>query len=189
MYTTIYMVRHAESPYTEGNERTRGLTADGWQKAQAVTEALRNEGIQAFVSSPYARAVLTIEGLAKQLQLPIETIEDLRERQFAGEDYIISDEQFIPAIEKMFSDPDYALPGGETSSDCQNRAIAALKTILTAYKGMKVAIGTHGNVMTLMMQYFDPAYNLAFFNQTRKPDIYKLQFEQLELKQVTRIEI
>jgi len=29
MMTTIYMVRHAESPYTEGTERTRGLTTKG----------------------------------------------------------------------------------------------------------------------------------------------------------------
>ncbi|MDF2653244.1 MAG: histidine phosphatase family protein [Paenibacillus sp.] len=29
MKTIIYMVRHGESPYNEGNERTRGLTPKG----------------------------------------------------------------------------------------------------------------------------------------------------------------
>ncbi|SFL30896.1 2,3-bisphosphoglycerate-dependent phosphoglycerate mutase [Paenibacillus sp. 1_12] len=36
MKTIIYMVRHAESPYTEGNERTRGLTPKGKMNAETV---------------------------------------------------------------------------------------------------------------------------------------------------------
>lgn len=91
MLTTIYMVRHAESPYTAGEERTRGLSAEGELKSRQVTELLQEEGIDVIVSSPYARAVRTVEGLARKLNLPIKTYEDLRERQFAGDSYIIRD--------------------------------------------------------------------------------------------------
>ncbi len=60
METFIYMVRHGESPQTEGNERTRGLTDKGRSDAYRITELLKAEGIEVFVSSPYKRAILTI---------------------------------------------------------------------------------------------------------------------------------
>ncbi|GGH27108.1 histidine phosphatase family protein [Paenibacillus segetis] len=187
MKTTIYMVRHAESPYTEGNERTRGLTPAGKNNIEKVTELLQDEGINHIVSSPYARAVLTVEALAQKLNIELQSIEDLRERHFAGEDYIIRDDKFMQAIQDSFHDPNYTLPGGETNADCQNRSVAALRTILEENKGKKIAIGTHGNVMTLMMQYFDAKYGFEFLIQTTKPDIYKMEFEDFELTGVTRL--
>ncbi|MDQ0112375.1 histidine phosphatase family protein [Paenibacillus harenae] len=185
--TTIYMVRHAESPYMDGSERTRGLSVEGKKKARQVADLLINEGINLIVSSPYARAKLTVEGLAHKLNLDIIEIEDLRERHFAGDDYKISDEEFVPAVNRMFEDPSYALPGGESNLVCQNRAVAALKTLLIEHNGSKIAIGTHGNVMTLMIGYFDSSFGFDFLMQTDKPDVYKLEFEGLELKSVTRL--
>lgn len=187
MKTIVYMVRHAESPYTEGNERTRGLTDNGKLKAITITEILKDEGIDAILSSPYARAILSLDGLAEQLDLEIKTYEDLRERHFTGEDYIISYEEVISSIKKNFDDYNFALPGGESNSVCQNRSVEVLKKILEEYKGKKIAIGTHGNVMTLMMNYYDSKYGLEFLNQTKKPDIYKLEFEGQELIEVTRL--
>jgi len=64
--TFIYMVRHGESPKTEGTERTRGLTKKGKLDAYKVTDIIQDEGIEVFVSSPYSRAILTIQELAKR---------------------------------------------------------------------------------------------------------------------------
>ncbi|MGN7456018.1 histidine phosphatase family protein [Paenibacillus pasadenensis] len=100
MNTIIYMVRHAESSYSEGNERTRGLTSKGSLDAETITSMLRGEGIDRIISSPYARAVLTLEGLAKELGVEIKTDEDLRERHFS--DDVNSDEYFMPALKKSF---------------------------------------------------------------------------------------
>lgn len=185
MKTIIYMVRHAESPYNEGTERTRGLTTKGKGDVEKVTEILKGEGIDIIISSPYNRAILSIEGLAQYLGLEIKTFEDLRERYFAGE--IIENAELMSVIKKGFNDLDYSLPGGESNSDCQNRAISVIKNILKEHSGQKVAIGTHGLVMTLMMNYFDSSYGLDFLNQLKKPDIYKLRFENLELKEVIRL--
>jgi 2,3-bisphosphoglycerate-dependent phosphoglycerate mutase len=185
MKTIVYMVRHAESPYNEGTERTRGLTLKSRENAAKVTELLKNEGIHTIISSPYARAVLTLEGLAAALKLDIQIIEDLRERHFSDE--FIADEDFTSAEQQMFEHPDYALPGGESNRVCQNRAVGVLKQILEAYPGKKIAIGTHGHVMTLMMNYFDSSYGLHFMNQNSKPDIYQLQFDEMKLEKVTRL--
>lgn len=187
MKTIIYMVRHAESPYTEGNERTRGLTPKGKIKVGNVTEILKNEGIDIIISSPYARAILSVEGLAQQLNLDIKIFEDLRERHFAREDYIIENTELMSIIREKFNEPDYTLPGGESNRVCQNRSIAVLTSILNEYEGRKIAVGTHGLVMTLMMNHFDLNYGLDFLNQIKKPDIYKMEFEDSKLKEVTRL--
>ncbi|GAA0394626.1 histidine phosphatase family protein [Paenibacillus motobuensis] len=187
MLTMIYMVRHAESPYTAGEERTRGLSPDGVLKSRQVTELLQDEGIDMIVSSPYARAMLTVEGLAGKLNLPIETYEDLRERQFADDSYLIRDEQFMTQVQNMFSDPEYALPGGESSRVCQQRAVPVLFDLLEQHRGKKIVIGTHGNVMTLMMNYFDSSYGWDFFIETKKPDIYKMEFQGTRLAHVMRL--
>jgi len=183
--TIVYMVRHAESPYNEGTERTRGLTLKGRENAAKVTEILKEEGIHTIISSPYARAVLTLEGLATALGVDIQLMEDLRERHFSDE--AVEDEDFSAITERMFADPEYALPGGESNKVCQHRAVSGLKQILKEYSGKKVAIGTHGHVMTLMINAFDPTYGVDFINQMKKPDIYQLQFDGMRLEKVTRV--
>jgi len=155
MKTILYMVRHAESPYSIGTERTRGLTQEGMLHANKVTEILMDEGIDLIFSSPYARAILTVEGLAKQLNLDIRIVEDLRERHFVGEDIHISDEQFMTAFNDSFYDFEIALPGGESNRDCQSRSVKALKEIIEGNKGKKIAVGTHGNVMMLLLIHND----------------------------------
>ena len=187
MRTVIYMVRHAESPYSEGTERTRGLTAQGKAKVEEVTEILKQEGIEAVISSPYARAVMTVQGLADHLGVEVELFEDLRERHFSGEDYHIRDDRFMDVIKELFQDPESVLPGGESNRACQRRAIDVLKPVLEKYAGKRVAIGTHGNVMTLMMNHFDPGYGFEFLTQTTKPDIYKMDFEDSKLVRITRL--
>ncbi|UKS23904.1 histidine phosphatase family protein [Paenibacillus sp. HWE-109] len=185
MKTIIYMVRHGESPYNEGNERTRGLTPKGKIDIEKATKLLIGEGIDMIISSPYTRAILSVEGLAEHLKLDINVFEDLRERHFATN--IIGNAELMSSISESFNDLNHTLPGGESNADCQKRAITVLKPILKEHRGKKIAIGTHGLVMTLMMNHFDPAFGLDFLNQLKKPDIYKMQFEELELEEVTRM--
>lgn len=109
MKTYIYMVRHGESPKLEGSERTRGLTDKGKLDTIRVTELLINEGIDTFVSSPYSRAMLTIENLARAQGKEITVYEDLKELVFLDEDQIVPEQDLIPTVRRMFSEPDFSL--------------------------------------------------------------------------------
>lgn len=66
-------------------------------------------------------------------------------------------------LEKSFSDPTFSLTEGESNTVCQNRAITVLKELLTTYQGQKIALGTHGAVMTLMMGYYDKSVRFEIF--------------------------
>ncbi|MNN92279.1 hypothetical protein D3C81_2105360 [compost metagenome] len=62
-----------------------------------------------------------------------------------------------------------------------------MKEIIKSYRGQKIAIGTHGLVMTLMMGYFDDQYGYEFLMKTSKPDIYRMEFNDEELLETQRI--
>lgn len=186
MNTFIYMVRHGESP-KEGNERTRGLTEKGQTNAQQVAAMLKDEEVDVVISSSYLRSILTVEKLAHQIGKEVLVFEDLKERRFSSGDKRVSDEELLPLLERSFLEPNYAVGGGESNVECQKRAVKVLKELLTTYKEKKVAIGTHGAVMTLMMSFYDKKYDLDFLQNTSKPDIYKMEFNKDELLGVQRM--
>ncbi|WP_410720301.1 histidine phosphatase family protein [Brevibacillus sp. SIMBA_076] len=69
----------------------------------------------------------------------------------------------------------------------RSRAVAALQEILDRYRGKKIAIGTHGNIMTIMMNHYDKQYDFAFWKKTTMPDIYKLSFDEDTLVNVKHL--
>ena len=102
-------------------------------------------------------------------------------------DQVISDKEVYPLVKKMFSNPDFALAEGESYADCQRRVVKVLKEILMDFQGQKIVIGTHGLVMTLMMNYFDKQYGFELLMNTSKPDIYKMEFKEKQLMNVERL--
>jgi len=180
------MVRHGESP-KEGNDRTRGLTEKGFLDAQRVTDILKDEKIDAVVSSPYIRSLLTVEKIAQEIGQEVLVFEDLKERIFSPENKRLEDKELVQILDKSFFDSNFSLEGGESNADCQKRAIRVLKELLDTMRNKKVVIGTHGAVMTLMMGYFDSTYDLDFLHSTSKPDIYRMEFNEQELLNVQRI--
>lgn len=187
MNTFVYMVRHGDSPKMEGNERTRELTSKGKSDAHRITDRLEREGIEVFVSSPYKRSILTIQELAEHSGQKIVVFEDLKERVFSTGGKRLSNEELSCLLKKSFSNPHFVLAGGESNADCQNRAINVLRELLKTYRGQKIVLGTHGVVMTLMMNYYNSQYNLNFLLHTSKPDIYRMEFNSQKLVDVKRL--
>jgi 2,3-bisphosphoglycerate-dependent phosphoglycerate mutase len=182
MDTSIYFVRHAHSVYTP-DELGRPLSEQGIQDAKKVTNILKNEKIEVVISSPYKRAVQTVEGTAKLFDVPIKVVEDFKERELS----LTSVDDFEYAITKVWEDFNFAWEGGESNIQAQNRGVKALHRVLQEYTGKNIAIGTHGNLMAITMNYFDTAFGFRFWKQVDMPDIYKLSFNGLNLKEVTNI--
>jgi len=106
----------------------------------------------------------------------------LRERDLAARNHHFENPE--EAMRKVFAAPTFKFPGGESNLEVQQRGIEGLRTVVKKYKGQKIAIGMHGNIMTCMMNYFDRKYDFGFWKQTTKPDIYKLSINgQFELVQ------
>ncbi|KOP72580.1 phosphoglycerate mutase [Lysinibacillus sp. FJAT-14745] len=186
MDTIIYMIRHAESPFVFGQERTRKLSNQGEIDAKKVTAIMDVKEIDLVISSPYTRAIQTIEGIVDSKNIEVKVFEELRERKLKGA-YQLPAEEIQQAIKKSYEDIDFNLSGGESVRDVQNRAIPIIKELLNNYKTKTIIIGTHGNVMTIIMNYFNKEYGYDFWKNTSKPDIYKLVFLDEKLQLVQRI--
>lgn len=189
MSTHIYFVRHGIAPFSHELERAGGASLSEQGKADAlkVAELLANENIDVVVSSSYHRAIETVAPLAEQIQKEVIPYDELIERPIATLKYPISEEEFLLGIEKSFIDIDFCMPEGETTRQTQERAIPVILKLLSDYEGKKIAIGTHGNIMTIILKYFDSNYGFEFWKQTSRPDIYKLEFEEKELQSVRRL--
>lgn len=182
MVTNIYFVRHAHSTYTP-KELSRPLSEKGLEDAKRVTKLLANENITDVMASPYKRAIQTVEGIAKLLELGISIDDGFIERKLA--DSKIDD--FDEVVLEYWKDFNFSLNGGETGYEAQDRGVKSLKEILDKYKSRNIVIGTHGNIMVLMMNYYDKKYNYDFWRKLSMPDIYKLSFEGDKLLKVQRI--
>lgn len=187
MKTYIYFVRHAISHFSLGNERERGLSAQGMHDALKVAQLLIGENIDVIASSTYTRAIETVKPLANESNLAILEFDELRERPIASLRYEVAEAELVAAMDKSYVDLDYCLAEGETTREAQNRAIPVLKKLLSEYQGRKIVIGTHGNIMSIILNYFDKKYGMDFWKQTTKPDIYQLEFEAEQLVNVVRL--
>ncbi|MGL1893639.1 MAG: histidine phosphatase family protein [Spirochaetaceae bacterium] len=174
--THIYFIRHAESKFIFDKEKERGLTLDGIRKSDMLVEKLQHINFAAIISSSYKRAIETVHPLSIKLDLNIDTYDELIERGIKGSDIKVEWEEINNAIKKSFDDIDYCLEGGETTREAQSRAIPLLKNLLDQYKGKSIAIGTHGNILTIILKYFDDSYGYNFWKKSKKPDIYKVSF-------------
>ncbi|MGP4070784.1 histidine phosphatase family protein [Halobacillus sp. B29] len=172
MTTNIYMVRHAHSTYTP-DELNRPLSAEGTKEAAKVSARLIDDNIEHVISSPYLRAIQTVEGLASALGQEIHIMDGFKERKLieGGAD------NFEEAIQKVWAQPSFFWEGGESNVNAQERGVRALNNVLEKYENKNVAIGTHGNIMVLTMNYFDNQYDFEFWKNLAMPDIYKLSFE------------
>lgn len=183
MKTFIYFVRHAESIFVEGKERTRGLSHKGLNDAISIRDRLFAEEINYFISSPYERAIATIRPLAEIAKAEITIEEGLRERSIG--DFLPY--SFKDAKQAVYDDFQFSFPNGESSVTAQSRALKVLNSLLSGFAGKKILIGTHGDIMTLMMNYYDKQFDFNFWGSTSMPDIYKLEFEGNKLMSTSRL--
>lgn len=122
-----------------------------------------------------------------------------RVAKFKGKEVIIYDglkertlsvkpvEDFNLAITKVWKEPTFSWEGGESNIIAQKRGIKTILEVLERFEGKNIVVGTHGNNMVLIMNYFDEKYDFNFWKGLDMPDIYKLTFVKKNLKEVTRI--
>jgi 2,3-bisphosphoglycerate-dependent phosphoglycerate mutase len=170
--STIYLVRHAHAEWTP--DKNHPLSARGSEDAVRVANILYEYPIRAIFSSPARRACQTITPLAEWLGLSILMEPDLKERRLGDEVF----ENFFKAVEVTWQNPSFAHPGGESSVIAQKRGSTVLQRLLERHPTEHIVLSTHGNLMALILQIFDPSVDFLFWKSLTMPDIYKLSINQ-----------
>lgn len=179
--TIFYLVRHAHAHWQPSEDRP--LSERGMKDADRVADILEAYPIQFIYASPYRRAAQTVEPLAYLRNLPITALSDLRERDLAGEP--VAD--FDAAIKAVWRDPTFAHPGGESNVVAQERGIQALNQLHQQHPNAHVVVASHGNLLALILQYFDSSLGYEFWQALQMPDIYRLVISSADEMALTQL--
>ena len=168
---SVYLIRHGKSEL-EGADAERGLEPEGHVHAEQIAGRLVavTPPVKALYVSPFRRAGLTMEPLAKRLGLPVAVADEFREKHMSDEP--IAD--LGATRQKMWEDFDFRLPGGETNAEAQVRATTALKKIRSAHPDEAVAVVSHGTLMGLILNTYDPNFGYEEWLAITMPDIFRI---------------
>jgi len=170
--STFYLARHAHADWTP--DENRPLSARGREDADRVADILQQYPIGVIYSSPFQRARQTIAPLATRLGLPAHIEPGLRERRLGNG----STEGFSRAVKITWQNPSFAHPEGESNAAAQQRGLAVVRRLQEQHVAEHIVLSTHGNLMALILQGFDPSVDFAFWESLTMPDIYTLSFSQ-----------
>ncbi len=186
MNTLVYFVRHAQPNFDNHDDPTRELSPKGLEDRKLVTECLLKQDVEVVLSSPFKRAVDTVKHYADNAGLPVEIIQDFRERRIA--DCWIED--FQGFVKDQWADFDFKLHDGESLRQVQDRNIRALNGVLEKYPGKRIAVGSHGTALGTILNYYDPDFDHARFKelQPRMPWIVRMEFDGMQLLSVEHID-
>lgn len=187
MPTTIYFIRHAQSPFSLENYRKRPLSEKGKEDAERVATLLKDRQIDAAFSSSSLRAIQTIQPLVDAKGLSVEVFDELVELQLRGSEYDISKEQVQDCIREVFESFDVKFPGGQSAREVEETVLPVFHKIIAAHQNKTIVIGTHGIVMTLMLRSLDPQYGFDFWKRTSKPDVYRVVVEDGWITEFERV--
>lgn len=172
--TTVYFVRHAEPDLSNHNDLTRDLTPKEIEDRKFLIDYFKNKKLDVAFSSPFRRAIRTIEPVAKSRNLKINQISEFCERKI--------DDEWISNLyeycQKQWFDFDYKLENGESLNDVQKRNINALKNLLTDYPDKNIIIGSHGTAIGTIINYFDSSFEYPAFSKIQPimPFVAKFNF-------------
>ena len=170
MNNTYYFIRHAHSNYTP-DELNRSLSDKG-QESLVQIEFLADKPITAIYSSPYQRAIQTVEPLAQNLKLPIQTDQRLVERKLSSQ--AIADQDFEESLMQLWAQPTLSLAGGESNQQAQQRALTFLHELESKHQNEEIIISSHGNLICILLCAFDLSIDYNFWHHLYMPDVLVL---------------
>lgn len=166
----IYIIRHCEA---EGQGPEAPLTEKGKIQATDLVAFFKNRKVDRIISSPFKRAIQTIQPLANELNLEIETNHQLAER-------VLSSKNMPDWFEKLratYEDFDLTYEGGESSREAANRIIEVVDDVIKSDSENTIIV-THGGLMSLLLNHYNTNFGFEQWVTLSNPDVYILKRDQ-----------
>lgn len=181
--TILYFIRHAEPDSSEPDNYKRKLTVSGEIQAQRLSEIFNDINVDGVYSSPYLRAIKTVEPIAKSKSLNVQLLDQFRERK--SSDYRVSKEKFLGYGKHQWDDFDFKLCGGESLNDVKNRYNTGVRIIINQHAQSQnciFAVGCHIAGLCAYISQFNLISNYEEYKKyaSKMPLIVKCFYKNLK---------
>jgi probable phosphoglycerate mutase len=169
--TTLFLIRHGLTAVTGKTlyGRTSGVPLDdrGRAQAEALAERFARVRLTAVYSSPLDRCVGTMAPLAARQHLDVVTREGLIEMDVgAWTGRPLAQVRRTRLWKELIHRPShFRFPDGESFADAQARALAEIHEIAKRHPRGRVAVGSHGDIIRMLVAHLSGAH-LDLFQRT-----------------------
>ena len=169
--TTLFLIRHGLTAVTGKTlyGRTPGVPLDirGRAQADALAERFVPIRLTAVYSSPLDRCVDTMAPLAARQHLDVVPREGLIEMDVgAWTGRPLAQVRRTRLWKELIHRPsEFRFPDGESFADAQARALDEIQAIATRHPRGRVAVGSHGDIIRMLIAHLSGAH-LDLFQRT-----------------------
>lgn len=165
----IYLIRHCEA---DGQPSEAKLTERGLKQALELSGFLADRKIDRIIASPYKRAIQSLQPLAQRLNIEIKTDQRLIERVLSTTN--LSD--WFEKLKTTFDELELKFEGGESSQEAMKRIVEVVEAVFNN-EAKNTIIVTHGNILSLLLKYFNNDFGFEDWRNLSNPDVFLLKNE------------
>lgn len=173
----VYLIRHCQA---EGQEPEAALTDEGIMQAESLTRFFDDIEVKRVISSPFKRAVDSIQPLAKHKKLDIHINQNLSERVLSTENL----PDWLEKLEQSFSETELIFEGGESTKEAEER-MAKVVEEESKKEGITLVV-THGGIMSHFLSKFDAGFGFGGWQRLSNPDVYVFDGDKKKAERVWR---
>lgn len=178
----FYLVRHGETVWNT-EKRLQGvldscLTNRGIAQIKALFPVLESQSIDYIYSSPLGRAQSSAQLFSHHLNLPVEIIDDLKERHFGVWqaqlfESLSSDVLFDSILLQVTSNKP---EGGESGLSCAKRMRTCLTHLAEDLAGANLLIMTHGDILRCFLSEISKNIGGDAYSQYGNGRVFKVLY-------------
>jgi len=176
--TTLYLIRHGETPLTPFRKFSGvgpadpELTEEGHRQARLVAEEIAKLRPEVLITSPLNRAQQTAGYISEKSGLTPKVDSIWVEGNFGLWDGLTIyevEEKFPKEYKLWLSSASIAPPGGESYDECMARARAGMESLVVDFPGKRVAVVTHNGMIKTSIAAAMSTHAESIFNVDVSP--------------------
>jgi broad specificity phosphatase PhoE len=156
------------------------LSEEGRRRANRLAERLLHHQPEIVFTSAEPKAMETAEILAARFQLSVRVMDHLYEHQRILIPYL-SEQEFEAAVREFFEKPDMLVFGSETADQAHERFSSSVDSILSENDNSKIAIVSHGTVISLFVSRLTGQPGFELWSQLGLPSHIVLDMQSKKL--------
>jgi len=190
--TEVYLIRHSlkmRAPVegkTPAFDLMQPLSAEGEERAKRLLGFPELRNADFAVASNMSRALATIRYLIEADRVPFSIDDRLREMPNGKRP---EQEPFSHFMRRIWEDPSFCYPGGESVQSCRARMEAAILEAVSRHPGEKLLIASHGRAIGAYFSGILPDFSEDFVRQINLPDVFHLTFDGGRIAGYSRLEM